>query len=313
MPPPVSPIVMAKNEKATVSANNNKNSKSVASTSITPNASTTTATSTTSITPNTTAAATTTGWRRPSISSTEASSSASSTTLPQRKVPTLFPEISALEAKLLTPIPEPFADFPRLPGMKPAPPLPKKLSLISDEASWLDGDEVDYSQQLFTDSVGLWSEQRSERSEMEQKNMTGDSVIAKRMIEECRIEEHKYTEQSKQHTEQLKQPGPSSKQSVDSASQSPRKIVILKRPKEEAVVEAPKVETKPVQEPIAPVVRSFKTAKAREKEAMVVKGEVKQTYTILKETPEQSQPQSKPVQKKIVYSSKEKTKIVIEK
>ncbi len=297
-----------------------------------------------------------TGWRRPSISTASPLSTASSAaSFPQRKVPSLLPELSVLEASLSA-VPEPFADFPRLPGMKAAPPVQKTLSLINDEASWLDGDEIDYSQQLFGDSEKIFEQLKVEELK--------ESVVAFEKEKSIAVDLRKahsvqYSQQKPYQSDHLNRfpnmnPTKSHAENWREASrfvpekESPKKIVILKRP---IVPETPEI-VKPIKvqslaDPVeksnsmpseAKPVRSFKTAKTLQKEAKAVEEpKEKMTEEIVKEFAKVSvdeskvnvivtetkantstKPSAKPSKpaepvKKIVYSCQTKTKTVIEK
>lgn len=201
VPPPVSPVIVAKSELATSSATDKLTSSANNSSKL----------SQTEARPIQMSSSS--AWRRPSISASSPQQQAAS--FPQRKVPALIPDIELSKPIV---IPEPFADFPSLPGMKMMKSEPvdvvcavKTLSLISDESSWLDSDEIDYNQQLFADSEMIFQSLKIDEEQVDEK------VLLLERIAEEKIE-------------------------VKNAEKSPEKptakVTILKRP--EAAKEEPK-------------------------------------------------------------------------
>jgi hypothetical protein len=298
VPPPVSPIVLARETEKSQKQLSAERATQFASSKATPKP----------VQPVNSDLAT--GWRRPSFSAeaTTAAAPAPASAFPQRKVPALLPEIGVLEAAIHAAAPtvsEPFADFPRLPGMR-APVsavVEKRLSLISDEASWLDGDEVDYSQQLFTDSENIFSSMEK---------------FAK-AIEAVAEDEDVKVQEAPRKIVILKRPPVAAKLAAIEEENGRKKPLPKTNPQAQRGKEATPIQTtKPSFEAKKPAVRSFKTANARERESK----HSESTYSVSSasacgttepSTPVPTASSPIPAVKKIVYSSKSKTKTVIEK
>lgn len=263
-------------------------------------------------------------WRRPSLTASSPQQQAAS--FPQRKVPALIPDIELSKPIV---IPEPFADFPSLPGMKMMKNEPvesvcavKTLSLISDEASWLDSDEIDYNQQLFADSEMILQSLKIDEERMDpvkERMRESEEKVGniKERVEPFEEKIHQVREEKRTSHFQK------------SHEKAAPKITILKRP--ETVQSSPETESKPKLEIIFPNKKEAKPTEPKtnvtvaeipkKTEEMKPPGSKPRTFTTAKtQAKQQSQtakpePPSKETQKPtktVVYSTATKTKIILE-